>query len=335
LGEAFLALEAAGWKAGSALACDAATADLWRQALRGAAARGRLNRLALHLDGPHCHAGQLHRAAHRLRSKPRLTRILPAFRPACCCSAKIWRCCSAPASRPAILRGGGPPHDRSSVARAAPVGSSSIALAVWRGARCSGPVAAGNRALAHPFLCRRAAMSLPRASRAIFASAYPETPHKLIHTLDEHPLLELEALATLAETLPEASVEYNKADLPIGTDGKPEASGIPVGETIRRIEKSGSWAALKNIEQVPAYAALLHELLEELRPEIEARTGKMLKMQGFIFITSPNGVTPITSTRTQHPAASGSKVMTQFPPTTPSTPRWRCTRPITPAAGAS
>lgn len=51
--EAFLALEAAGWKgkAGSALACNAATADLWRQALRGAAARGRLNRLALHLDG--------------------------------------------------------------------------------------------------------------------------------------------------------------------------------------------------------------------------------------------------------------------------------------------
>jgi hypothetical protein len=47
-----------------------------------------------------------------------------------------------------------------------------------------------------------------------------------------------------------------------------------LAKTIRRIEKSGSWAALKNIEQVPAYAALLHELLEELRPEIEARTGK-------------------------------------------------------------
>lgn len=51
--EDFLALEAAGWKgtAGSALACDPATARLLREALPGAAARGRLERLALRLDG--------------------------------------------------------------------------------------------------------------------------------------------------------------------------------------------------------------------------------------------------------------------------------------------
>jgi len=51
--EAFLALEASGWKgrAGSALACDPATAALFRESLAGAAARGRLERLALRLDG--------------------------------------------------------------------------------------------------------------------------------------------------------------------------------------------------------------------------------------------------------------------------------------------
>jgi CelD/BcsL family acetyltransferase involved in cellulose biosynthesis len=49
----FLALEEAGWKgaAGSALACDAATASLFREALHGAAQRGRLERLSLTLDG--------------------------------------------------------------------------------------------------------------------------------------------------------------------------------------------------------------------------------------------------------------------------------------------
>ena len=49
----FLALEQAGWKGnhGSALACDAATATLFRDALRGAAERGRLERLAIRLDG--------------------------------------------------------------------------------------------------------------------------------------------------------------------------------------------------------------------------------------------------------------------------------------------
>jgi CelD/BcsL family acetyltransferase involved in cellulose biosynthesis len=49
----FLALEAAGWKgaAGSALACSPATTALFTEALVGAAAAGRLERLALRLDG--------------------------------------------------------------------------------------------------------------------------------------------------------------------------------------------------------------------------------------------------------------------------------------------
>lgn len=49
----FLALEAAGWKgaAGSALAADPATAHLFRESIAGAAARGRLERLTLSLDG--------------------------------------------------------------------------------------------------------------------------------------------------------------------------------------------------------------------------------------------------------------------------------------------
>lgn len=51
--EAFLALEMSGWKgaAGSALASHQSTAALFREAMAGAAARGRLNRLTLTLDG--------------------------------------------------------------------------------------------------------------------------------------------------------------------------------------------------------------------------------------------------------------------------------------------
>src|SRR5690606_21258087 len=119
---------------------------------------------------------------------------------------------------------------------------------------------------------------------------YPEIPHKLAHGLENHPLLALEALARLGEALPPASVEYNRGDLPIGVDGKPGGNGLTIGETIRAIATSGSWAVLKNIEQAPAYAALLESLLEELRPHIEARTGRMMKTQGFIFVSSPNAV---------------------------------------------
>ncbi len=152
-------------------------------------------------------------------------------------------------------------------------------------------------------------------ARTAFAAQYPELPHKLAHRLGQHPLLELDALAALAAALPSASIEYNKADLPIGVDGKPDPTGIPIGETIRKIEQTGSWAVLKNVEQVPAYAALLADLLSEIQTEIEARTGRMLKTQAYIFITSPNGMTPYHFDPEHNILLQirGSKVMTQFP----------------------
>lgn len=153
-------------------------------------------------------------------------------------------------------------------------------------------------------------------SRATFAASYPEVPHKLVHRLMQHPLMQLDALAVLGEVLPEASVEYNRAALPIGLNGeKAPANGIGIGETIRSIATSGSWAALKNIEQVPAYADLLHGLIDELRPTIEARTGAILKPQGFVFVTSPDGVTPYHFDPEHNILLqlAGSKVMTMFP----------------------
>ena len=160
----------------------------------------------------------------------------------------------------------------------------------------------------------------PPQSREIFAGHYPEKPHRLAHALGDHPLLELEALAQLAEALPAGSIEYNFADLPIGIDGKPDSTGIPIGETIRNIATTGSWAALKNIEQHAAYGALLEELLAELRPDIEARTGRMLLTQAFVFITSPGGVTPYHFDPEHNILLQirGSKTMTQFPAGDPS-----------------
>lgn len=148
-----------------------------------------------------------------------------------------------------------------------------------------------------------------------FSAHYPELPHMLVHSLGEHPLLALDALAHLAERLPESAIEYNRADQPIGVDGKPAATGIPIGETIRNIVSSGSWAVLKNVEQDPAYAALLADLLGELRPAIEAKTGRMLKTQAFVFVSSPHAVTPYHFDPEHNILLQvrGSKVMTQFP----------------------
>jgi hypothetical protein len=153
-------------------------------------------------------------------------------------------------------------------------------------------------------------------ARESFAANYPEAPHKLHHQLRDHPLLTLDALAQLGERLPTASVEYNKGDLPTGVDPDSDISnGLSIGDTIRNVDTARSWAVLKNIEQDDEYQALLLSLLSELKPLIESKTGAMLRPQGFVFVSSPDAVTPYHFDPEHNILLQlrGTKVMTQFP----------------------
>ena len=124
-------------------------------------------------------------------------------------------------------------------------------------------------------------------------SYYPERPGKLSHQLTGHKLLTLESLVELGKRLPRKCVEYNAGDLPLGVDpDKVSHTGLSVEDTIRGIEECGSWMVLKYVEQDPAYNALLEEALGELAPVIEPVSGEMLTKVGFIFVSSPNAVTP-------------------------------------------
>lgn len=130
-------------------------------------------------------------------------------------------------------------------------------------------------------------------ARASFGALYPDRAGPLRHQLADHPLLTLDALASLGEALPSEQVEFNASQLPIGI--APEdipANGLGIGETIRGIADNHSWAVLKNIEAMSEYRALLLELLGELAAFVEPRTGPMLTPQGFIFISSPASITP-------------------------------------------
>ena len=130
-------------------------------------------------------------------------------------------------------------------------------------------------------------------SRAIFESAYPEMPILLRHGLINSALLTLPALVTLAASLPPRHVEYNPGALPIGIDPVDVPSPqLSIAETIRSIEQNGSWMVLKFVETNPQYAALLAQTLSEVEPLVRAKTGAMLTLQGFIFISSPHAVTP-------------------------------------------
>ena len=156
----------------------------------------------------------------------------------------------------------------------------------------------------------------PAETRRAFAAAYPARPVKFQHTLTDHPLLTIDALADLAAALPTSEIEYNPGDIPIGI--APEAvpkARLGVVETIRNIGQSGSWVALKRIEQVPAYRDLLHSILGELRDLVKSRTGEMLTLEGFIFVTSPGSVTPFHFDPEHNILLQviGEKTMTLFP----------------------
>ncbi len=156
----------------------------------------------------------------------------------------------------------------------------------------------------------------PPETQAAFAAFYPHTPGKLAHRLLGHPLLTLEALAELAASLPADSIEYNPGNVPIGI--APEdvpAPALGVVETIRDIATTASWVVLKRVEQHPVYAALLAEVLGELRHIVEPRTGAMLQLEGFVFISSGGSVTPFHFDPEHNILLQvrGSKVMTVFP----------------------
>jgi hypothetical protein len=149
-----------------------------------------------------------------------------------------------------------------------------------------------------------------------FRTLYPEQPGLIAHDFRDHPLFELDALVALAQRMRPVDVEYNRGDLPVGLDpAATPSNGLSVAETIRRIEECGSWMVLKFVEQDLAYRQLLHSVLAEIEPAVRPVTGEMLKLEGFIFISSPNAVTPFHFDPEHNILLQlrGRKTMTVFP----------------------
>jgi hypothetical protein len=125
------------------------------------------------------------------------------------------------------------------------------------------------------------------------AGAYPEQPASLRHALGDHPLLRLDAIASLAARMRPADVQCCRGDVDVavGRGGAPEA-GLSPHEAIASIDRCGAWMVLKYVEQDPDYRRLLDALLAELGPAVRPATGPMLKREAFIFLSSPEAVTP-------------------------------------------
>ena len=127
----------------------------------------------------------------------------------------------------------------------------------------------------------------------LFDAYFDERPFYIRTRLASHPLFELPALVELARSLPSEFVEYNAGNLDVNQHGaQTPRTGLSVEETIRRIEECGSWLVLKRVDQVPEYKALLDECLEPLEHRARTRVRDTFDRQGFLFVSSPNAVTP-------------------------------------------
>jgi hypothetical protein len=118
-------------------------------------------------------------------------------------------------------------------------------------------------------------------------------PFRISHSLERHPLFELQRIIELARRLPESAIEYNPGDIAVELDpSQTPHNGLSVDETLRRIETCGSWMVLKRVEHDPQYRALLDDCLDEVMRVAASIAPGMKRREGFIFVSSPRSVTP-------------------------------------------
>jgi len=149
-------------------------------------------------------------------------------------------------------------------------------------------------------LAPEAAAELSRKHESVLEFSSPEfrdkfnrRPFLVKHNLASHPLFQLGSLVELSRRLPAEHVKYNLGTLAVTEDlDRAPQSGLSVQETIERIEECRSWMVLKYIENDRLYRELLMACLEEVRAFSEPLDPGMCDEHAFIFITSPNSITP-------------------------------------------
>jgi hypothetical protein len=126
-----------------------------------------------------------------------------------------------------------------------------------------------------------------------FREKFNRRPFLVKHNLASHPLFQLGSLVELSRRLPAEHVKYNLGTLAVTEDlDRAPQSGLSVQETIERIEECRSWMVLKYIENDRLYRELLMACLKEVRALSEPLEPGMCDEHGFIFISSPNSITP-------------------------------------------
>jgi hypothetical protein len=140
---------------------------------------------------------------------------------------------------------------------------------------------------------------VPRVHKVLPEDVTTFSTHRISgirHDFHLHPLALVSALAELAHELFPAKlcrfIAPGSAQESVFHHEATSFNGRDIDEVFRRIEEPGSWIALYNVETVPRYRAFLQEIMETVRPVVEAEQSEVIETTGFIFISAPPSVTP-------------------------------------------
>ena len=125
--------------------------------------------------------------------------------------------------------------------------------------------------------------------------AFPAQPVEFVHDLNLDDRVTLAAVADLADRLPRESVISDTAAQPllVPQGGPPRGALERPGDVIRDLHNANAWLTLLNVEDDPGMAELMNTHLDQLEPGVTAKQGKMCKRVAFVFVSSPNSVTPV------------------------------------------
>jgi hypothetical protein len=134
----------------------------------------------------------------------------------------------------------------------------------------------------------------PRLDASFAERLRSRTPSAYEHGLAGDPRLSLDAIAELADELGHDSISAERATKPMVSADAGVGTALAVesiADQIRSLAANDSWFTLLNIEQSPAYAVLVDEVLDGLAVSAGVDPRTMRRRMGFVFASSPRSVT--------------------------------------------
>jgi mannose-6-phosphate isomerase-like protein (cupin superfamily) len=137
-----------------------------------------------------------------------------------------------------------------------------------------------------------------RIGQIPFDAAFPGGSIGFAHDVHLDDRLTLAAVADLADRLPRQSVIADSAAQPLLSpqSGPPRGALERPGDVIRDLQNANAWLTLLNVEDDPGMAELMNTYLDQLASGMSAKRGKRVKLRkrvAFVFVSSPNSVTPV------------------------------------------